>query len=677
MSHKLSIKELQLVPMTEKNLEHPKIEPMIINNNLSKNIDQSLLEELEQRRIKAEKKLNIFTLITLVISIVAFFYNINEANDSEEAFGILFIIGVIGFMVFTIGSKLITLEYIKEFKLKIIKPLIESIDKTISYHPDRNIPRFIFKKSKLFGMFNKYSGDDFVSGEIDGVQFSLSELSVFDEKNAGKNNKILIKIFQGIFCEFNFNKNFSSLLLIYPDVAEKYFGHFGQWLQSMNMTKDQLIKLDNPEFEKHFVVYGNDQIEARYLLTHSMMAYILKLREELNAPIYISFNESKLYIGIDYDGVEQFEPDISTSLLNSSYIHQHIQKISYHIEIIKNFKLNQFLWSKQPENKHSLELKSDIQTKINEKLIFEENNEDQNKVSAQETYDEFFKQATEISKSLNQQRKKVLIYKTIFTIFIIFLYIKWSISIYGTTHNDIVIISFLGLFTWFAILFGNASIESNYSDNYKTNLIKTLFKYINSNLLYQPDYHISQNKIYDAMLFKDWSNFTGDDLIEGKISNLNTLGSELNIELKDSKIFQGYFFIVDLEKYDNLDLRIFPSTNTFGVEGIDNITVLNNMPKRSYQYFLKIFSIYGNNKDAQRILSKKFISRLLYFYKELSVNKIFVSFQGSKLYIGFDFNGEEFFNAPVFKNICNKDDFLFYIDFFNALEELISSIDIS
>ena len=49
------------------------------------------------------------------------------------------------------------------------------------------------------------------------------------------------------------------------------------------------VKLENPDFEKTFDVYSTDQIEARYLLSPSMMERLLALDREFNKNITISF----------------------------------------------------------------------------------------------------------------------------------------------------------------------------------------------------------------------------------------------------------------------------------------------------------------------------------------------------------------------------------------------------
>ncbi|MDD2358230.1 MAG: DUF3137 domain-containing protein [Thiovulaceae bacterium] len=73
---------------------------------------------------------------------------------------------------------------------------------------------------------------------------------------------------EGLFIVTSFNKHFSNSTIILPDNAQSLFGSFiDSCLQSNNFSRSQPVKMDNPEFEKEFVVYGTDQIEARYPFT--------------------------------------------------------------------------------------------------------------------------------------------------------------------------------------------------------------------------------------------------------------------------------------------------------------------------------------------------------------------------------------------------------------------------
>ena len=67
----------------------------------------------------------------------------------------------------------------------------------------------------------------------------------------------------------DFNKHFNVKTYVLTDTAEKMFGFLGKKLQSMNSSRDDLVYLENPDFEKQFVVYSSDQIEARYILSPS------------------------------------------------------------------------------------------------------------------------------------------------------------------------------------------------------------------------------------------------------------------------------------------------------------------------------------------------------------------------------------------------------------------------
>ncbi len=83
----------------------------------------------------------------------------------------------------------------------------------------------------------------------------------------------------------------------------------GQFFQSHNIARDKLIKLENPEFEKTFAIYGTSQIEARKLLTPVIMERILKYNRLSKHDISLSFRKNKLYMAIPTTK-NYFEPQI-------------------------------------------------------------------------------------------------------------------------------------------------------------------------------------------------------------------------------------------------------------------------------------------------------------------------------------------------------------------------------
>ncbi|MDQ7067482.1 MAG: DUF3137 domain-containing protein [Sulfurimonas sp.] len=152
--------------------------------------------------------------------------------------------------------------------------------------------------------------------------------------------------FKGLFLVSEFPKHFSGTTLILPDTAQSTFGDFiGSFLQEYNFSREDLIKLDNVAFEKEFVVYGTDQIEARYILSPTLMENILYFKKRSQHPLSLSFKGGKIYMAIEYNK-DLFEPSVFHSLLKYKIAMEYVETLHLAIGIVKELKLNQKLWSK-------------------------------------------------------------------------------------------------------------------------------------------------------------------------------------------------------------------------------------------------------------------------------------------------------------------------------------------
>jgi hypothetical protein len=270
----------------------------------------------------------------------------------EKHFGLLHPLSmfiVIGFIaVFGIIYRLMTSDYAKDFKAKIITPLIGAIDSNLLYNPDFMISQHLFERSQLFNhKIDRYSGNDYVKGSIDGVPLEFSDVHAEYQTKDSKGRTQWHTLFRGLFLVAEFNKYFKSKTIILPDQAEKNFGSLiGGWLQSINFSRDDLIRLDDPEFEKIFVVYGNDPIEARYILSHSMMKRIVDFQKKISHPLFVSFVHNYIHIGIGTKK-DLFEPAVFNSLLDFKQAMEYINTLRYTIGLVEELKLNEKLWSKE------------------------------------------------------------------------------------------------------------------------------------------------------------------------------------------------------------------------------------------------------------------------------------------------------------------------------------------
>ena len=150
--------------------------------------------------------------------------------------------------------------------------------------------------------------------------------------------------FVGMFAVVDFPKKFKGHTVILPDTLEKRVGYVAQTLQSLNLTRGQLVKMEDPEFEKHFVVYGTDQIEARYLLSPSLMQRITQLYQKINKPILLSFHKNKLYMGVRH-AHGFLSLDKKKNLTETDVFGILYEDISTAVGIVEDLNLNRNIWN--------------------------------------------------------------------------------------------------------------------------------------------------------------------------------------------------------------------------------------------------------------------------------------------------------------------------------------------
>jgi len=300
------------------------------------------IEALEQKRKKVLRKLTFVGIAMFCLVAVSFFILVLSGAD----FGIIMFPVVLSIIVGAFTFKFISRDYISEFKILVIDRIIRFIDDNLSYDRKRHIPKSIFMLSRIFSRTpNRYSGDDFVSGKIGATKIQFSELNAVHESGSGK-NRSRVTVFKGLFFVGDFNKNFSCSVVVLPDTAEKLFGRIGQKLQSMNIVRDKLIKLDDPQFEKYFVVYSNDQIQARYVLSTSLMKRIVDFRQKSNRKIHLSFVGSMVFVAISFTR-NLFEPRVFTTLLDFAPVREYYEDLQLAIGIVDDLNLSTRIWTKQ------------------------------------------------------------------------------------------------------------------------------------------------------------------------------------------------------------------------------------------------------------------------------------------------------------------------------------------
>jgi hypothetical protein len=291
---------------------------------------KSKLEGFEKQRkvIRIKVTLLITVLSIPIIGLLILFAGI-DTDDGGEGIGDL--IGLILAWGYYTYAKIIA-SYRKNFKAKIIQRIVALFDEELTYYPKKNITRTEFRTSKLeryWPYFNRWSGEDYIEGTFGNTAVKFSE--IFVKYSDGENTNT---IFKGLFFIVDFNKHFEGFTLVLPEGTDGDDG--------------QLVKLEDPAFERAFVVYSDNQITARYVLSPSLMQRIYGFYRELHKrDVSLSFVDGTLYIAIPVSE-PIFEPTIFYTLLNFNIYRNYLMYIQFSKDIVEELNLNTRIWSKRP-----------------------------------------------------------------------------------------------------------------------------------------------------------------------------------------------------------------------------------------------------------------------------------------------------------------------------------------
>ena len=290
------------------------------------------LEEFRKELFRdAQKRSMLFGGITLIIALI-----ISMAVASTPGYGIL-----VGFLlvilettiIFNIWGGRLSPRYKKELIGKLVEELIENGQ----YTPESGLSESAFNKTGLFGSPDRYHSEDLISGHIGKTPFCFAEVHA-EEKHTTTNSKgqaqtTWVTLFKGFMFVADFNKNFSGRTTVLRD-------------SFLNFARGNRVKLENTEFEKHYDVFSTDQVEARYILTPSMMERMIQLDNLFGNDTLLSFQESKVVIMIK-SSRNHFESKLTRPVNEKKTLQEEYNTIVALTSIIDALDLNTRIWSKE------------------------------------------------------------------------------------------------------------------------------------------------------------------------------------------------------------------------------------------------------------------------------------------------------------------------------------------
>lgn len=250
------------------------------------------IEKYEKERIKEICKLII--LPTIIILILAL-YQFNTVL-AIAIYGGFFIFRYFKNKYFCGNKKFKSLV-----KKDLLPKILESIEGISWCSGKETISDETIRKSQLFGSYNIRENDDAFTGEYKGVTFKVSETNLSYESGSGDDHTVS-NVFKGIIILIDSNKEIKAhtkiqpkmdkkteiictlllvflwgSLLYYAISSESYFISciflFSGTISIISLFShsNKEMNLEDPDFNKKYIVTTEDQVEGRYLITTGFM----------------------------------------------------------------------------------------------------------------------------------------------------------------------------------------------------------------------------------------------------------------------------------------------------------------------------------------------------------------------------------------------------------------------
>ena len=207
----------------------------------------------------------------------------NLSSDTRsDLLGYIIAVPVLIVAGLLITPSIIAKDFENTVKKKVMPTLLNALPK-FKWSSKKCITDNFIYNARLFGDYNRQSGDDNFTGKYKNVDVKMWETELGKETGSGKNRTYTVR-FKGVLVALEPPRQYKGLTLIKKD-------------NLIDITPQGLeqVNLEDVEFEKDYNVYSDDQIEARYVLTTAFMERFKNIK--------LAFNASKIEASISEQGI--------------------------------------------------------------------------------------------------------------------------------------------------------------------------------------------------------------------------------------------------------------------------------------------------------------------------------------------------------------------------------------
>ncbi len=250
------------------------------------------LEEIRQQKLKIYNRrksiaVPVAAVITPVLGYIDYWLLFLRAVSDDGGAGLTVI--ALGALYAWVTSP--KRQYAKAYKEKIL-PEIAKLFGDFAYDLKGRVEPAKMQPSRILPNHDRYKSEDYFSGTYKGVTVELSEIDLQTRHKDSKGRTSYRTVFKG-------------LAILLDMKTKKFYGHttlqrdrgkITEWFKEKtgNLKRANLV---DPEFEKIFDVYTDDQVEARYLIDPLMIERLKGLQDEYHGEgITAAFYENKMLV---------------------------------------------------------------------------------------------------------------------------------------------------------------------------------------------------------------------------------------------------------------------------------------------------------------------------------------------------------------------------------------------
>ncbi|REK71556.1 DUF3137 domain-containing protein [Paenibacillus paeoniae] len=232
----------------------------------------------------------------------------------------------------------------------------EQYEKYCHYEHDARISDEWIDASELFMLEDRrVAGEDYFEGKYGLTEFYMSELKITTKEiidSEGYSSTGTKVAFNGVLFIADFKKDFTGLTVIetnYIKTNSAVGGFFAKMLQNEATTTSKranhVIEFENAEFNRHFTVRTDNEMNARNILSPAFMQHLLDFCKSYPNPIMISFHHSYMFVAV---WSHKNFIDSGLKKKHGEYDLRNVyEEMAVFFRIIEKFELNTKVWSEE------------------------------------------------------------------------------------------------------------------------------------------------------------------------------------------------------------------------------------------------------------------------------------------------------------------------------------------